>query len=344
MKKSFQSSFLKEWGAVMGTHLSADNLWSVVLAGGEGERTRPFIERWLGYHLPKQFCSFVGTRSMLQHTWDRADRLTCSGRKVTVMAKQHHGVAWRHIEQQGAGKVIFQPHNCDTAAGIFLPLTYVRAWDPEAMVVLFPSDHFIFPEDRFLTQVRRAAHAANWLGDRLVLLGVTPTNMELEYGWIEPGENLGVYDGTVVKEVKTFLEKPDHSTALEAFSKGALWNTMVLTGKVDTFWNLGWKCFPELMVRFEQLQEAIGTSRESPTLEAIYENMPQRNFSSDLLQKTPEHIGVIQLEGVMWSDWGYPARIAETLCHLGKKPSFEREHLLDSDPLDIPEQQIMEVK
>jgi len=43
-------------------------LWSIILAGGEGERTRPFIERWLGYHRPKQYCSFVGNRSMLQHT------------------------------------------------------------------------------------------------------------------------------------------------------------------------------------------------------------------------------------------------------------------------------------
>lgn len=47
--------------------------WSLVLAGGEGERTRPFIKEWLGYHKPKQFCSFVGRRSMLQHTWGRAD-------------------------------------------------------------------------------------------------------------------------------------------------------------------------------------------------------------------------------------------------------------------------------
>ncbi len=42
-----------------------DGLWSIVLAGGEGERLRPFVERWLGRHRPKQYCAFVGTRSML---------------------------------------------------------------------------------------------------------------------------------------------------------------------------------------------------------------------------------------------------------------------------------------
>ena len=105
---------------------------------------------------------------MLQHTWDRADRLTGPERKVTVMARQHHLVAWSHLRQQGAGNVIFQPQNCDAAAGVFLPLTYVRTWNPEATVVLFPSDHFIFPEEPFMDQVREAAGAVDWLADRLI--------------------------------------------------------------------------------------------------------------------------------------------------------------------------------
>ena len=319
-------------------------LWSVVLAGGEGERTRPFIERWLGYHLPKQFCSFVGTRSMLQHTWDRADRLSGPERKVTVMAKQHHQVAWSHLGNKGVGKIIFQPQNRDTSAGVFLPLTYVRAWDPEATVVLFPSDHFIFPEDRFLTQVRKAVNATRWLADRVVLLGVAPANIEIEYGWIEPGEILGLSEGRAVKAVKTFLEKPDRLTALEALSKGTLWNTMVMTGKVGTLWRLGWECFPEMMKRFEQLAEVIGTSKEGFTLEAIYQDMPKRNFSTDLLQRVPERVGVVELQDVIWSDWGRPARIAETLSQIGGKPAFDREHLSISAPHDIAAKKLMEVK
>ncbi len=323
---------------------SDPTLWSVVLAGGEGERTRPFIERWLGYHLPKQYCSFVGTRSMLQHTWDRADQLAGPKRKVTVMAKQHHQVAWNHLGKEGGGKVIFQPQNCDTVAGVFLPLTYVRAWDAGATIVLFPADHFIFPEDRFLIQVRKAANATNWLTNRLVLLGVTPTNIEIEYGWIEPGEILGLSEGVPVKAVKTFLEKPDRFTAVEALSGGALWNTMVMAGKVDLLWRLGWERFPEVMARFEHLAEAIGTSREGSTLEAIYHDMPLRNFSSDLLQRVPERVGVVKLEDVIWSDWGHPARIAETLTQIGGKPSFDRKHLGISEPLDIPAKQLMGVQ
>jgi hypothetical protein len=52
------------------------NLWSIVLAGGDGARTKEFIRHWLGYEKPKQYCVFVGSRSMFQHTLDRAVRLT----------------------------------------------------------------------------------------------------------------------------------------------------------------------------------------------------------------------------------------------------------------------------
>ena len=52
------------------------NLWSIVLAGGDGLRTKDFIRRWCGHEKPKQYCAFAGARSMFQHTLDRAVRLT----------------------------------------------------------------------------------------------------------------------------------------------------------------------------------------------------------------------------------------------------------------------------
>ncbi len=296
--------------------------WSIILAGGEAQRTRSMIEEWLGYHKPKQFCTFVGTRSMLQHTWDRADRLTAPQQKITVVTRPYRQEVWSQFEDRRTGQVLVQPRNCDTAAGIFLPLTYIRALNPQATVVLYPSDHFVCPEAPFIDTVRHAIGAAEFLADRVVLVGVSPTNLELEYGWIVAGRQLGLSHGAPVYAVNAFLKKPGRVTAQAAMESGALWNTFVLAAKVETLWKAGWRCVPDIMERFERLGEHIGSSEEGRVLESIYCTMPRKNFSSDLLQQIPDQVGVVKLRGVMWSDWGRPERIVETLRLLDKVPAF----------------------
>lgn len=106
----------------------SDRVWSL-LAGGEGERLRPFINRWLGEHKPKQYCTFVGTRSLFQHTVDRADTISCALRRIIVAATSH-----RHcLREQLAGKestVVFRPANRGIAAGNFVPLALMLRNDP----------------------------------------------------------------------------------------------------------------------------------------------------------------------------------------------------------------------
>ncbi len=296
--------------------------WSVVLAGGEGERTRPFIEQWLGYHKPKQFCSFVGTRSMLQHTWDRVDQLTLPGQKVTVVADHHAREISTQLRGKSRGLVIRQPHNCETAVGIFLPLTYIRKRDPQATVVLYPADHFVLPEQRFIQMVGKLIRAAELFSDRLMLLGVSPTGVELDYGWIVPADPLGCIRGSQVRQVEAFLEKPDSDRARAALDAGGLWNTFVMAAKVELLWQLGWQWLPEVMRRLAIFDDAIGSSFERQALEMIYEDMPRRNFSSDLLEYVPERVGVLEMQDVIWSDWGNPSRILETLRDLGKDPTY----------------------
>lgn len=300
-------------------------LWSIILAGGEGERTRPFIERWLGYPKPKQYCTFVGNRSMLQHTLDRADCLGAPHQKITVVAQSHQGFAGETLEGQRAGQVILEPNYCGTAPGMFLPLTYVRAWDPTATVVIFPSDHFVFPENRFLEMVRRAISGSRIFQDRLLVLGVRPTHLQLDYGWMNVGGVLGWSGGSCVRQVDSFIEQLDHVQALNAMAKGALWNTSVIVGKVSTFWKLGWQYVPVIMERFERLGKAIGSTHEGRMLRQLYQKMPILDVSSELLQRIPERLGMIELEDVLWSDWEGSDRICDMLNVLGKEPAFPSE-------------------
>ena len=181
-----------------------NRLWSIILAGGEGERLRPFVERWLGCHKPKQYCAFVGTRSMFQHTLDRADRVALPEHRVTVIARDHLIDCRAQLNDRNRGIIVEQPLNCDTAAGVFLPLTYVRAHDPTATVLIYPSDHFVHPEERFTHVLRAAVLAAECLENRLIMLGVAPDTMELDYGWIHSGREIGCLEGHSVRTVEAF--------------------------------------------------------------------------------------------------------------------------------------------
>lgn len=296
--------------------------WSIVLAGGEGERLKPFVRAWKGEGVPKQYCAFTGTRSMLEHTLSRADRVSGPTRKVTVIGKNHLPYVGPRFARDEPGKVLLQPANRDTAAGIFFPLTYVRAAAPDATVAIFPSDHLIFPEDRFIAQVRTAAAAARELRDKVILLGVVPESAEPEYGWISPGAELGPVRSGRVRSVRKFIEKPDAATALKTKARGGLWNSFVMTAQVDELWRMGHACFPEMMKLFELLGEVIGTPVEAPVLESIYQTLPQANFSSGLLQRMPENVAVMELKDVLWSDWGRPERIAESIRAIGGTPAF----------------------
>jgi mannose-1-phosphate guanylyltransferase len=265
---------------------------------------------------------------MLQHTLDRASRISSPEDIVTVVAREHSGY-WRSQVPGGLARgVVPQPVNRDTAAGIFLPLARVRAMDPGATVAIFPSDHFIYPEARFVAAVETALLAAEELRERLVLLGVRPDGPEPDYGWVYRGRQLLDLEGQKVHAVRTFLEKPSSEDARAAREDGALWNTMIMAAKVETFWRLGWRYLPDLMFRFDCYVEAIGTPAEDEALASIYSDMPIRNFSSDLLQRARTEVATIELEGVLWSDWGRAERIAETLARLGKRPAWEERESL----------------
>jgi mannose-1-phosphate guanylyltransferase len=307
-------------------------LWPIILAGGDGRRTRPFIERWLGSSQPKQYCTFVGNRSMLHHTLDRVDRLGSSHQKITVVSQDHREYAGESLATQQAGQVLLEPEDCGTGPGMFLPLTYGRVWATNATVAFIPSDHFVFPEDRFMEMVQRAVCASHILQDRILLLGVRPTHLQLDYDWVLMGGVLGWSRGSCVRQVESFMDRPGHLEVLNAMAKGTVWNTSVMVAKVETLWKLGWQYLPVMMERFARLEQAIGSPHEGRMLHQLYQKMPVVNIAHELLQRIPERLGILEVEEVLWSDWECPDRILDTLKILGKEPAFPRE-LVTTSPL-----------
>ena len=262
---------------------------------------------------------------MFQHTVDRTNQISTPERTVVLIAQTHAREVQSQLVPAKAGTVVIQPKNCDTAVGIFLALTRVRAHDPDATVIIFPSDHFVYPEDRFIELVKTVARAARGTAHWLFLLGALPDRPEPDYGWIELGRHLAWKNEYHVLAVKRFLEKPVPERCRQAMAGGALWNTMIMAGRSETLWQMGWTCFPEVMRLFEVYGEAIGKGDEARVLEGIYEVMPVRNFSTHLLERVQRQLAVVEMTGVRWCDWGRPHRILETLVQVGKRPVFSVE-------------------
>ena len=111
----------------------------IVLAGGEGKRIRPFIRRVLGADLPKQYVNFIGTRSMLEHTFNRAEQLISPEHLFVVVARDHldYIEVQRQISDRPPHTVILQPINRETGPGLLLPLMHLLKHFPNSTVGIF---------------------------------------------------------------------------------------------------------------------------------------------------------------------------------------------------------------
>jgi mannose-1-phosphate guanylyltransferase len=256
---------------------------------------------------------------MLRHTVDRAAWLIPPERTVTVVTAGHRPFVAEDLVAEAPRSLLEQPRNRDTAPGILLPLGAILRRDPEARVILFPSDHFILEEGRFMTHVAEAVAAIARVPDRVALLGITPERATPGYGWIEPGAPVG--DSRLLA-VCRFWEKPAPDTAQRVLGAGALVNTFVVVAFARTLWALARCCLPDLSVRFERIAEAWDTPRQERVLRDEYAAMRSANFSREVLEQKPGHLAVLPVGGVLWSDWGEPARVVETVKRIGFAPSW----------------------
>ncbi len=300
--------------------------WAIVLAGGEGTRIQPLIERCLGFACPKQYFTFCGRRSMLEHTIDRAVELVGEQRVITVTGSGHG----RFLEiQRVEGLVMEQPFSRGTGAGVLLPAAYILRKDPEATVLIFPSDHFVSPKAGFLDQVVLARQFAERLEERMILMAAVPDRPETDYGWVQPGvpvPGLALHGPTKIHEVRSFREKPCASEARSCFERGDLWNTMIIAVKLKALWSLVKRIVPGVMEKFESFFRSLPGRREEArpveetAVRCLYHSIPTFDFSATFLTRASADLAVMPLNGVLWSDWGRPERVFSTLRMIGRRP------------------------
>jgi len=296
---------------------------AIVLAGGEGRRLQPFIQRLRGDALPKQYVKFIGTRSMLEHTHHRVEKLIPPERVFTVVSEDHmkHEDVCRQLLHRPKGTVIIQPENKDTGPGLFLPLLHIVKRHPDSVVAVFPSDHFVLDEDLFMGYADLACRVVERDSNQMVLLGVEPDAPESDYGYIlsEQEAKFSIISG--IQKVRRFIEKPGRRVAQELVQNGGLWNTLVMIFKAKRLLGLMRRLVPARYRAFQRIGKAVGTAQEKAVVKKTYRQLKPWNFSRELLEifptRYPLHLSVLPMRGVFWSDWGSEARILSVLQKFG---------------------------
>ncbi len=218
--------------------------WAIVLAAGEGARLSSLTKDSDGRVVPKQFCSLLGGPSLLEDALVRAEAVVPRKRIVVVVAEEHRSFWGRMLADHSPGNLVVQPRNRGTAAGILLPLLHVLERDPEARVVLLPSDHYFEQEGVVESSLRVALDSLGALDKGITLLGITPDAPETGYGWIVP-----LPGGVLVRPVARFVEKPDRSSASELLARGALWNSFLVVAEGRSIVSLLERRLPRLLER-----------------------------------------------------------------------------------------------
>jgi mannose-1-phosphate guanylyltransferase len=294
-----------------------DHLWGIVLAGGEGKRLQEFIHKRYGVDRPKQYSAIIGKRSMLRHTLDRVEKIIPAKQLQIVVARKHRKYLPEVLKEREKKAVLFTPENRESAASVYLALSHIYFRDPDAVVAIFPSDHFIGEEQRFLYYVERAISFIGEHPDHVVLLGIKPTEANPEYGWIEPNRKFLLHEGNRFYKVIRFREKPDMEEAQKLFDKGCLWNSLVLAAKCETLVKMYRQQLKVIYDAFKKGKSVYGTDEEEPFIVDAFENIPSRSFSKCVLEVIPESLFVLRVEGILWSDWGTKEQVLKDLESLG---------------------------
>jgi len=288
---------------------AVSNPWAVILAAGEGRRLRSLTRLLHAEDRPKQFAEITPGRSLLQSTLDRVSTRFHPDRTLVVVGVEHEEIARRQMAIYPGVELVVQPRNRGTSSGILLPLARIRARDQAALVTIFPSDHHVLHKEPLLHAVGAAAKAAARSG--IVMIGTRAERAETEYGWIVPGGRPpGV--GPAVRSIRRFVEKPDGAQAERLLQEGALWNMFIMASRLSALWDEARRHLPATVHMFDRYVGSVGQTDEPMILDYIYSQIPDSNFSRDVLAKA-KGLLVVREEGSGWSDWGVPGRVFQSL-------------------------------
>ncbi len=291
--------------------------FAVILAGGDGTRLQSMTRALTGDNRPKQFVPVIGGSTLLDQTRRRVALSVMPSQTFIVVTQKHQRFYGSLAHEILPNLLLQQPANKGTAPAILYALLRVAKKSPNAMVALFPSDHFFTDDELFMSHLDTAFDAVKTRPETVTLLGIKPTSAEKEYGWIEPQRSILGSAARSITQVRRFWEKPSASMAHTLMERGCLWNSFVIVGRVDALLRMTQAAIPQLYARFAALTPAFETVHERKVLAELYSTIHDVNYSHEVLTARPQDLAVMRVGDVGWSDLGDPARVLSTLALIG---------------------------
>jgi mannose-1-phosphate guanylyltransferase len=269
------------------------------MAGGIGSRFWPMSRQ----QNPKQFLDILGTgRTLLQQTVDRFEQLIPRENIFIVTNKTYKSLVIEQVGNLSDQQILLEPSRRNTAPCIAYAMHKIAVKDPEANVVIAPSDHLILKEDVFLNQVRKG-FAFTQSTDALLTLGIRPSRPDTGYGYIQFMDEPGSSEIQDVKRVKTFTEKPNLELAKSFLASGDfLWNSGIFITSAASLLR-SYKLFlPEMDQVFTDGRSVYYTNEESAFIDRAYGQCTNISVDYAIMEKAPNVFVIPSDFG--WSDLG----------------------------------------
>jgi mannose-1-phosphate guanylyltransferase len=273
----------------------SNNFYAVIMAGGIGSRFWPMSTT----QFPKQFHDMLGAgESLLQKTSSRFNTLIPSENTYVLTNERYLDLVLDQLPEITKEQVILEPAMRNTAPCILLSALKIYKKDPEALLIVAPSDHWIENENAFLKDVQSCFDHCK-TEDRLITLGIKPTFPNTGYGYIEYDSS----DQEEIKKVNQFREKPDYQTAKTFIDEGNfLWNAGIFIWSAKSIIDSFKSHMPEMYSLFSTGLDRLNTDDEVQFINENYAKAENISIDFGILERA-ENV-YVKKATFDWNDLG----------------------------------------
>ena len=271
-----------------------NNYYAVIMAGGVGSRFWPVSTQ----EYPKQFHDMLGTgESLIQRTFNRIHQLIPAENILISTNKRYEELVLKQLLKTTKQQLLLEPAMRNTAPCILYAALKIYAKNPDAVLLIAPSDHWIEDETEFLKNIKTSFQASE-KNDILMTLGIQPDTPNTGYGYIKFEEN-----SSEIKKVKNFTEKPNLKTANEFLASGDyLWNAGIFIWSAKSILNAFKKHLPSMFAILNTEKNIYNTDLEADFIKKNYEKC--ENISIDFgIMEPSNNVHVLPVD-FGWNDLG----------------------------------------